>query len=103
VVRSSSSRGAPACSRPFGLDCGSHCLDAFIQPPAGAFVVALTARRSWFCSHQRFAVLLEFGRRRAGLAEKGRAGPDVFVAARMRVLRHAASRLGGGLVRGRAG
>jgi hypothetical protein len=35
---------------------------------AGAFVVALTARPSWFCCHQRFAVLLRFGRRRTGLA-----------------------------------
>jgi hypothetical protein len=66
-------------------------------------VVALAARRSWFCCHRLFAVLLEFGRRRAGLAEKGRAGPGVFVAARLRVLRHAASRLGAGLVPGRAG
>ena len=63
---------------------------------AGTFVVVLAARRSWFCCRQLVAVLLEFGRRRAGLAEKGRAGPDVFVAARMRVLRHAASRLGAG-------
>jgi len=35
---------------------------------AGAFVVALAARRSWFYYHQRFAVLLRFGRRRTGLA-----------------------------------
>jgi len=41
----------PGLFRPFGLDCGRHCLDAFIQPPAGAFVVALAARRSWFCCH----------------------------------------------------
>jgi ATP/maltotriose-dependent transcriptional regulator MalT len=32
-------------------------------------VVALAARRSWFCCHQLFAVLLRFGRRRTGLAE----------------------------------
>ena len=36
---------------------------------AGALVVALAARRSWFCYHQLFAVLLEFERRRTGLAE----------------------------------
>jgi hypothetical protein len=36
---------------------------------AGAFVVALAARRSWFCYHQLFAVLLRFERRRNGLAE----------------------------------
>ena len=37
---------------------------------AGAFV-ALAARRSWFCYHQLFAVLLRFERRRTGLAEWG--------------------------------
>src|SRR5262249_10186621 len=37
---------------------------------AGAFVVALAARRPWFCCHRLFAVLLRFGRRRTGLAEK---------------------------------
>jgi len=31
---------------------------------AGAFVVALAARRSWFCCQQLFAVLPRFGRRR---------------------------------------
>jgi hypothetical protein len=36
---------------------------------AGAFAVALAARRSWFCYHQLFAVLLRFERRRTGLAE----------------------------------
>ena len=36
---------------------------------AGAFGVALTARRSWFCYHQLFAVLLVLGRRRTGLAK----------------------------------
>ena len=41
----------PGLFRPFGLDCGRHCLDAFIQPPAGAFEVALAARRAWFCCH----------------------------------------------------
>jgi hypothetical protein len=60
--------------RPFGLDCGRHCLDAFIQPPADSFVVALAARRSWFCCRRLVAVLLEFGRRRAGLAEKAAPG-----------------------------
>ena len=41
---------------------------------AGAFVVALAARRPWFCCHRLFAVLLEFGRRRTGLAEKAALG-----------------------------
>jgi hypothetical protein len=36
---------------------------------AGAFVVALAARRAWFCYHQLFAVLPRFGRRRTGLAD----------------------------------
>ena len=36
---------------------------------AGALVVALAARRSWFCYHPQFAVLLRFERRRTGLAE----------------------------------
>jgi hypothetical protein len=36
---------------------------------AGAFVVALAARRSWFCYQQLFAVLLRFERRRTGPAE----------------------------------
>ena len=36
---------------------------------AGAFVVALAARRSWFCYHQLFAMLLRFERRRTGLAD----------------------------------
>ena len=31
---------------------------------AGAFVVALAARRCWFCYQQLFAVRLRFGRRR---------------------------------------
>jgi hypothetical protein len=58
------------------------CLDAFIQPPAGAFVVALAARRSWFY-HQLFAVPPWFGRRCTGLPEEGRAGPGVFLGARL--------------------
>jgi len=33
---------------------------------AGAFVVALAARRPWFCCHQLVAVLLRLGRRRTG-------------------------------------
>ena len=33
---------------------------------AGAFVVALAARRSWFCYRQLFAVLLELERRVPG-------------------------------------
>ena len=72
---------------------------------AGAFVVALAARRAWFCYHQLFAVLLRFGRRRTGLADlaplphcTGR-----FLAARLWVLRHVASRLSTGLPPGRAG
>src|SRR5215831_5051454 len=36
---------------------------------AGAFVVALAARRSWFCCHRLVAVLRRFGRRRTGLAD----------------------------------
>jgi len=32
----------------------------------GAFVVALAARRFWFCYHRLFAVLLRCGRRRTG-------------------------------------
>src|SRR6516164_9629837 len=46
---------------------------------AGAFVVALAARRSWFCCHRLFAVLPRFARRRTGLAEKGRAGSGRFL------------------------
>jgi LuxR family transcriptional regulator, maltose regulon positive regulatory protein len=34
-----------------------------------AFVVALAARRSWFCYHQPFAVLLRFELRRTELAD----------------------------------
>ena len=44
---------------------------------AGAFVVALAARRSWFCCHRLVAVLLQFGRRRTGLAEKAALGRAV--------------------------
>jgi LuxR family transcriptional regulator, maltose regulon positive regulatory protein len=40
-----------------------------LREAAGAFVVALAARLSWFCYHQLFAVLLRFDRRRIGLAE----------------------------------
>ena len=50
---------------------------------AGAFVVALAARRPWFCCHQRVAVLLRFGRRRTGLtdvAALGRGVQNFFVA-----------------------
>jgi len=36
---------------------------------AGAFVVALAARRPWFCCHQLFAALLRSGRRRTERAE----------------------------------
>jgi hypothetical protein len=43
---------------------------------AGAFVVALAARRSWFCCYQPFAVLLRFERRRTGLAEVAALGRE---------------------------
>ena len=36
---------------------------------AGAFAVALAARRPWFCYHQLFAALLRSGRRRTERAE----------------------------------
>jgi ATP/maltotriose-dependent transcriptional regulator MalT len=70
---------------------------------AGAFVVTLAARVSWFCSHQVFAVLLRLGRRRTGLAEKAALGRAFSWARALRVLRHAASRLCAGLRPGRAG
>ena len=70
---------------------------------AGAFAVALAARRSWFCCRQRFAVLLRFGRRRAGLADMVALGRGVFLGARLRVLRHVAGRRCVGLPPGRAG
>jgi ATP/maltotriose-dependent transcriptional regulator MalT len=41
---------------------------------AGAFVMALAARRSWFCYQQLFAVLLELERRRTGRAEMAAPG-----------------------------
>ena len=41
---------------------------------AGAFVVALAARRSWFCYHQLFAVLLRFERRRTELPDMAALG-----------------------------
>src|SRR5262249_13199055 len=41
---------------------------------AGAFVVALAARRPWFRYHRLFAVLLRFERRRTGLADMGAPG-----------------------------
>jgi hypothetical protein len=68
---------------------------------AGAFLVALAARRSWFCSHQLFAVLLRFGRRRTGLAERPRKA-EACSGTRLRVLRRVASRLCIGLAPGRA-
>ena len=58
----------------------------------------------WFC-YQLFAVLLRSGRRCTGLADLA-ALPHCtgrFLAARLRVLRHAASRLCAGLLAGRAG
>ena len=63
---------APAHTRP-GFGESWNCL----LEAAGAFVLALAARRSWFCC-QLFAVLLRFGRRRTGLADMaalGRAFP----------------------------
>ena len=59
---------------------------------AGAFVVALAARRSWFCYHRLFAVLLRFARRRTGRADVAALG-RAFLDARLRVLRHVAGRL----------
>ena len=70
---------------------------------AGAFAVALAARRSWFCYHQLFAVLLRFERRRTGLAEKAALGRGVVLGARLRVLRHGAGRRCAGLRPGRVG
>ena len=55
---------APAHMRPVFGSGGTVLLGA-----AGVFVVALAARRSWFCCHRVFAVLLRLGRRRTGLAE----------------------------------
>jgi hypothetical protein len=46
---------------------------------ADAFVVALAARRSWFCYHQVFAVLPRFERRRTGLAELAALGWGRFL------------------------
>ena len=68
---------------------------------AGAFVVALAGRWSWFCCHRLFAVLLRLGRRRTGLAEKAALG-GVFLGARLRVLGHVSSRVVLGLLPGRA-
>jgi hypothetical protein len=54
---------------------GSHRLASFgsrgtvLLEAADGSVVALAARRCWFCYHQLFAVLLRFERRRPGLAE----------------------------------
>ena len=66
---------------------------------AGAFVVALAARRPWFCCHQRVAVLLRFGRRRTGLTDVAALGRGVFLGARLWVLRHVAGRRCVGLCR----
>src|SRR5215470_194479 len=41
---------------------------------AGAFVVALAARRPWFCCHRLVAVLARFGRRGTGRADVGALG-----------------------------
>ena len=69
---------------------------------AGAFVVALAARRSWFCHHQVFAVLWRFERRRTGLADVAALG-RAFSWPGWWVLGHAAGRLAVGLLAGRAG
>src|SRR5215472_4367676 len=69
---------------------------------AGAFVVALAARRSWFCHHQVFAVLWRFERRRTGLADVAALG-RAFSWPRWWVLGHAAGRLAVGLLAGRVG
>jgi len=53
-------------------------------------VAALAARRSWFCYQQLSAVLLEFERRRTGLAAMVAPGRGVFLDVRLRVLRQAA-------------
>ena len=60
---------------------------------AGAFVVTLAARRSWFCCHQLVAVLLRFGRRRTGLADVAALGWAFSWGARLWVVRHVAGRL----------
>jgi hypothetical protein len=67
--------------------------------------VALAARRSWFCYHQRFAVLLRFDRRRTALADLAALprGTGLFLDARWWVLRHATGPLCVGLLPGRAG
>jgi len=62
----------------------------------GAFVVALAARRSWFCCHQPFAVLLSSSGAVPGWLTWPRWAGS-FVDARLSVLRHAASRLCAGL------
>ena len=70
---------------------------------AGAFVVALAARRSWFCCHRLFAVLPRFARRRPGGLKKAALGRGGFLGTRLRVLRHVAGRRCAGLRPGRAG
>jgi len=69
---------------------------------AGAFVVALAARRPWFCYHRLFAVLLRFARRRTGRADVAALG-RAFLDARLWVLSYTASRLCAGLLPARAG
>ena len=48
-------------------------------------MAALAARRSWFCCHQRFAVLLRLGRHRTGLADVAALARGVFLGARLGV------------------
>ena len=59
-----------ACGSPARTEwpvCGSR--GPVLLEAAGAFVVALAVRRSWFCYHQLLAVLLELERRCTGRAE----------------------------------
>ena len=69
---------------------------------AGAFVVALAARRPWFCCHRLFGCCGGLGRRPTGLADMAAPG-RAFSWARLRVLRHGAGRPCAGLRPGRVG
>jgi len=120
----------PDLFRPFGLDCGRHCLDAFIQPPAAAGKPdpPRVPVRGVGVARSRGAVLLEatgafvvvLAVRGPGSAAttcsrccggSGGAVPGwlkrlrwaAFSWARLRMLWHAASRLCVGLRPGRAG
>src|SRR5262249_17858853 len=67
----SGGRGAsrPGLFRPFGLGCGRPCVDAFIQPSAGAFVVALAARRPLVLPPPAVRGAVAIRRRRTGRAD----------------------------------